>query len=1196
MHHYKRIRGACLILALVLLMGQLSGVVSAAKNEDILSSKETEEILANPLENETNEMSFESAESKDEEIGVIYDPQPQTIADVQAAIDAYTSKYLEKMATGGFLAAIAVEKPRWQYRVIDSLMPSGYNCQMVTGDIIFGANYYTFFPSASTLAANATAWDESTLKNAIASAPTDGTLYEIEIDLSFEIASAIVIPAGANISIYTTSGLPRRTIKQTAAETRHFLLEGNLTLKNIVLDGESSGGGVETAKKDNKIVTDTVFTMNSKAVIKNCYAFNGGGVLVVLGKFYMNDDAAIENCEAAKRAGGVQIRGSHFYMNGGNIINNTAYGDAGGVLIDEYTEGTNNLVPSTCVLTGEALIEGNKATGVWASPNEDEHSAGCGGGIYVATSGDFEINGKVRIRNNKAISARNENLGGGLYLSGRVGYSSDADTKSGKGWIDGEAEIYGNEALSGAGVMVESAYTLTLRKVKIYNNTALLSGGGLWLYGGGTGGIIEKKVYLEIENGAEIYKNSAENGGGINTSANSEVNMSGGTIGKADHYNVATGNGGGAYIAGTYTMTGGTVNYNKAAANGGGMCVQSRGYLEVTGGSIICNEANNGGGVFLQNATCAVKMSGGEIGNSSHPNTVSNNGGGVYMNNGSFTMEGGKISANTAVVNGGGAYVNAGNLSMTAGIIEYNEATADGGGCYVNNGVLTVAGGNITGNKAPNGHGGGIYTTKAGDGYTNLTVETAVVFSGNTASVNYNPPDQDIVNTGIWPTITNYTSSLVVGTGTNRVLPVNNDDINVVTYTVDFYAPVSSDSLSTFLHYDVQQTVAQYCKAVKPADPVVTNADFIDWYETSGLIKVYDFNSPIIEETNIYAKMVKTISFTFNKVDDETNAALPKAEFILYKWNDENSSPGANAIVVAGSTEWNKVGETQISGDVDGLISFSGLTAGIYQLVEEKAPQGYELPAGQWRFTVTLSSVSGEYVLGSISSITEAGGEAPPNFAPALPGGSGDRTLPNKKTSYLSFTFKKVKAEDIEAPLAGAEFKIYIWKGNGTAPDVMENASITSGDWELVDTQTSADSGTNIGEVVFSGLLEDKVYQLVETKAPSGYSRPMGQWRLTADSSGNWTILGKGSVLPPAFADVSGKYILPNMKGKFFPLTGFGGILNYLIAGLGIMAAAAAGIVFLLFSQKRKIKINKLLLKKEVEGGTDKSFKETCDN
>jgi len=164
------------------------------------------------------------------------------------------------------------------------------------------------------------------------------------------------------------------------------------------------------------------------------------------------------------------------------------------------------------------------------------------------------------------------------------------------------------------------------------------------------------------------------------------------------------------------------------------------------------------------------------------------------------------------------------------------------------------------------------------------------------------------------------------------------------------------------------------------------------------------------------------------------------------------------------------------------------------------------------------------------------------------------------------FTFTKVQ-EDEKTALPGAEFELYSWEGTGEMPDIVEDSLILDGRWKLVDTQESG----NAGKVSFKSL-DKKDYQLVETKAPPGYSRPMGQWRLTADSSGNWTIIGKGSVLPPAFADVSGKYILPNMKGKFFPLTGFGGILNYLIAGLGIMAAAAAGIVFLLFSQKRKIK------------------------
>ena len=941
---------------------------------------------------------------------------------------------------------------------------------------------------------------------------------------------------------------------------------GKIMLRNSnISDSEASfGGGLFIGGADcNLTMSATVFENNT--------AIRGGGVYVEAGTAYLNGNTVIENCSAKRVA-----------MAGGGM---TAGGTGGGI----HVTRDGNLEMTDVEI-------------------RDNYAESTGGGVSFSGV-KLDMGNNVKITGNVAYESQTlGGEGGGVHVSS----ANSIFTMSGNAEIDGSQNSWPQNAYVGGGVFLTDGYMIMKDTAIIKNCHAQTNGGGI--------NIAEEDAGLEMQGNAVIQNCSASQGGGIAVIGGElklyDNSMVGGTTKTAA--NTADYDGGGIYFASLPStkaemiFNGGAVSYNVAGRNGGGIFMSSGGSntVKMTGGEIYGNEAAGyGGGVYMNYTNLSYKaaltMTGGKIGKTDAPNKALN-GGGIYINRGVFSMNdaAAMVSNNEAAAEGGGVYVygptsttHSAQFDLGEGMVSGNTAGGNGGGCYINNaGSMTATGGNITGNKAPNGHGGGIYTAKAKDGYTNLTVETAAVFSGNTASVNYNPPDQDIVNTGIWPTITNYTSSLVAGTGTNRVLPVNNDDINVVTYTVDFYAPVSAESLSTFSHYGEQQTVAQYCKAVKPADPVVTNADFIDWYETSGLIKVYDFNSPIIEETNIYAKMVKTISFTFNKVDDETNAALPKAEFILYKWKDENSSPGANAIVAAGSTDWDKVGGTQISGDIDGLISFSGLTTGIYQLVEEKAPQGYELPAGQWRFTVSLSSVSGEYVIGSISSITEAGGEAPPNFAPALPGGSGDRTLPNKKTSYLSFTFKKVKAEDIEAPLAGAEFKLYIWKGNGTAPDVMENASITSGDWELVDTQTSADSGTNIGEVVFSGLLKDKVYQLVETKAPSGYSRPMGQWRLTADPSGNWTILGKGSVLPPAFADVSGKYILPNMKGKFFPLTGFGGILNYLVAGLGIMAAAAAGIVFLLFSQKRKIKINKLLLKKEVGGGTEKRFKETCDN
>jgi len=322
----------------------------------------------------------------------------------------------------------------------------------------------------------------------------------------------------------------------------------------------------------------------------------------------------------------------------------------------------------------------------------------------------------------------------------------------------------------------------------------------------------------------------------------------------------------------------------------------------------------------------------------------------------------------------------------------------------------------------------------------------------------------------------------------------------------------------------------------------------------------------ITEDIVLYAQWIKHTEFEFKKEDKDTAAELEGAVFTLYKYDPDADTPPAADTVVTDSTvtagTW-ALKETAIS-DTDGLVTFSNLTAGYYQLVEDIAPEGYEKATVQWRLFIEADGAL--YKVISVTTVKKAP-EYSAGFDFEKKSGISDDfvyVLPNEKKA--EFTFTKVQ-EDEKTALRGAQFKLYSWEGTGEMPDIVEDSLILDGRWKLVDTQESGDDG----KVSFESL-DKKDYQLVETKAPPGYSRPMGQWRLTAYSSGKWTILGKGSVLPPAFADVSGKYILTNMKGKFFPLTGFGGILNYLVAGLGIMAAAAAGIVFLLFSQKRKIK------------------------
>lgn len=88
-----------------------------------------------------------------ESTAVLYDVQPLTKEQVQAAIDGYETEYQEVLSRDGFLAASEVEKPHWQYYVSAELIPSGYRCELVSEESDaydgFGAMYYTFFVGAA---------------------------------------------------------------------------------------------------------------------------------------------------------------------------------------------------------------------------------------------------------------------------------------------------------------------------------------------------------------------------------------------------------------------------------------------------------------------------------------------------------------------------------------------------------------------------------------------------------------------------------------------------------------------------------------------------------------------------------------------------------------------------------------------------------------------------------------------------------------------------------------------------------------------------------------------------------------------------------------------------------------------------------------------------------------------------------------
>ena len=180
-----------------------------------------------------------------------------------------------------------------------------------------------------------------------------------------------------------------------------------------------------------------------------------------------------------------------------------------------------------------------------------------------------------------------------------------------------------------------------------------------------------------------------------------------GNYGTIGHYNPTENQGPGVNVAGTFNMYGGKIFQNQVKfydgnprGYGGGVLVSRTGTFNMFGGEITGNTAKSGGGVYVDGM---FSMSGGTI-----YDNAGERGGGVYVTpNGMFNMSGSAaITGNTGTY--GGVYVE-GTFSMSGGTICGNTESS-GGGVYVDySGTFNMSGSAaITGNTVT-GNGGGVY-------------------------------------------------------------------------------------------------------------------------------------------------------------------------------------------------------------------------------------------------------------------------------------------------------------------------------------------------------------------------------------------------------------------------------------------------------------------------------------------------------
>ena len=612
--------------------------------------------------------------------------------------------------------------------------------------------------SAELLATEYPVSNEAELQQAMWDIPI-GTTGTVVLQGNISISNTITVPFNRTITLTSQTG-STFTITQTSAGNRILKVDGssstyamNLTLENIVLDGNGVAGGVVVSGRNGTL------TIGQDAVIQNASATDaGGGVRVENGSLVLAGGSILGNAtsyaawqDSSFGGGGVHMKGGTFTMTSGLIGSNTAK-NGGGV---NLTDG------SVFTMTGGTI-------------SDNESTVNQGGGVLVAGGSAFTMSGSSVVENNRSDRGAGVNV-----MQSDSSFTMDAGT------------IRANSAtIHGGGVLVNGPGTFTMNGGVIGGdsptdaNTAD-SGGGVCIYSDWTG----NDPSFTMTGNSLIKNNTADNGGGV-----SRYNTAIATIVMRDNATITENSadtGGGMYLGGGSTTyfdmyDSSSIHHNTATDSGGGVNSISTEFNMHNTSSIHHNTAGGwGGGVahwsnelFTMNDESSV-----------HDNETTSSGGGITVTNraGLVMNDQASVVDNTAGVNGGGIFTeysaatpsNPTSLVMNGGTVARNTAlgSAKGGGGIFFDGqadqsvTLSIGGDSvIVDNSAPNGHGGGIYSNEPYWGQMVIGPDT--VFDRNTASAAYIPPSTVFTD---YPSI-EFASISIAGLVPHH--PLNNYDIN----------------------------------------------------------------------------------------------------------------------------------------------------------------------------------------------------------------------------------------------------------------------------------------------------------------------------------------------------------------------------------------------------------------------------------
>ena len=327
-------------------------------------------------------------------------------------------------------------------------------------------------------------------------------------------------------------------IKVTGGETV-LNLGANGYDKKLTIDGNAKGAFITVSGGATAHMYENVTLQNRQQVDQACVVLEENSVFNMHG-------GVIQNCKG--KYGGVSLKnGSGFIMEGGTISGCSA-NEGGGLYATNQSTVT---------------IKGGTISGC---------SAGAGGGLYADKS-TVTISGGAISECSATI-----NNGGGLYA-----------TNSSKITIS-DGIISGCEGVLGCGLYATNSSEITISGGTISGCTGLRGGG---LYADNSTVTITGGTISRCEVGA---------GGGLFATNSSKITIRGGTISECST-TLDSGKGGGLYAENsTITISGGTIENNKAARGGGVALTDSTVTDEepIRNWMVVGNKAyKTGGGIWL---------------------------------------------------------------------------------------------------------------------------------------------------------------------------------------------------------------------------------------------------------------------------------------------------------------------------------------------------------------------------------------------------------------------------------------------------------------------------------------------------------------------------------------------------------------------------------------------------------------------